>query len=252
ERDLEDALDNIFYHPNVGPFVSRQLIQRLVTSNPSREYIARVASVFNDNGANVRGDMKAVIKAILLDPEARNGNHAQWSMFGHLREPMIQFITVMRAFNARSYSGKWPVWDLDRDMGQAAFRAPSVFNFFSPDYSPEGMIKNLGLVAPEFQIANEPQVTGGYNSLRRLIRDRYGFNEMDRLRLDINQELALANDPAALVHRLNLLLFAGALSSDLQQVTRQMIAQIPASDPSRRVRSAITLLVTSPEFLVQK
>lgn len=252
ERDLEDALDNIFYHPNVGPFVSRQLIQRLVTSNPSPEYIARVATIFNDNGANVRGDMKAVIKAILLDPEARNGAHSRWSMFGHLREPMVQFVTVMRAFNARAQSGKWHVWDLDRDMGQAAFRAPSVFNFFSPEYSPEGTIKDLGLVAPEFQLGNEAQVTTGYNSLRRLTRDRYGYTDIDRLRLDLTEELALANDPAGLVNRLDLLLFAGGLSPELGNIAQQMIEAIPASDPLRRVRSAINLLVNSPEFMIQK
>jgi uncharacterized protein (DUF1800 family) len=252
EKDLEDALDNIFTHPNVGPFVSRQLIQRLVTSNPTRAYVGRVASVFNDNGAGVRGDMRAVVRAILLDAEARDGNHSRWSMFGHLREPMIRFVTVMRAFNARAQSGLFHIWDLDRDMGQAAFRAPSVFNFFPPDFSPEGMVRDLGLVAPEFQINNEAQVTTAYNTIRRLIRDRYGWEDMDKLRLDLVEELALAGNPDALVERLNLLLFAGGMSAELSQIARNLVNEIPADDPQRRVRGVINLLVNSPEFMVQK
>jgi uncharacterized protein (DUF1800 family) len=252
QKDLEDALDNIVHHPNVGPFVAHKLIQRLVTSNPSREYVGRVAAVFANNGSGVRGDLKAVVKAVLLDVEARDGNHSRWSMFGHLREPMIRFVTVVRAFNAQAQSGLFHVWDLDRDMGQAAFRAPSVFNFFAPDHSPEGQIRDLGLVAPEFQITNEATVTTATNTLRRLVRDRYGYSDMDRLRLDLTAELALAADPAALVDRLNLLLFAGGLSPELARVARDLVAQIPAADPARRVRSVIALLVMSPEFVVQK
>ncbi len=252
EKDLEDALDNIFWHPNVGPFIARQLIQRLVTSNPSREYVTRVARVFNDNGAGVRGDLKAVVKVILLDPEARDGSWSRWSWFGHLREPMIRFVSVVRAFNARSASGKYYIWDLDRDMGQGPFRAPSVFNFFSPDFQPEGMVKDLGLVAPEFQITNEAQVIQASNTMRNLVKDRLGYGDMGRLQLDLTQEIALAAAPAALVDRMNLLLFAGGLSPELSQVAQDMVSQIPASDPARRVRSLITLLVNSPEFVVQK
>jgi uncharacterized protein (DUF1800 family) len=252
EKDLEDALDNIFHHPNVGPFIAHKLIQRLVTSNPSHAYIGRVASVFNDNGAGVRGDLKAVVKAVLLDAEARDGAHSRWSMFGHLREPVVRFVAVMRAFNAQAPSGAFHVWDLDRDMGQAAFRAPSVFNFFSPDFSPEGLIRDLDLVAPEFQLSNEALVTTQSNTIRRLLRDRYGHTDVDRLRMNFVEELVLAGDPAALVDRLNLLVFAGGLSPEVAQVARDLASQIPASDPLRRVRSTVTLLVNSPEFVVQK
>jgi uncharacterized protein (DUF1800 family) len=252
EKDLEDALDNIFWHPNVGPFVSRQLIQRLVTSNPSSAYVGRVATVFNDNGAGVRGDLQAVVRAILLDPEARDAAHSRWALYGHLREPMVRFVTVMRAFNARAQSGAFRVWDLERDMGQAAFRAPSVFNFFSPDFSPVGIVKDLGLVAPEFQIVNEAQVVTAHNTLRNLVRDRYGWKDVDKLRLDLSGELALAGDADALVARLDLLLFAGGLSPELARVAREMVNEIPASDPDRRVRSVVALLVNSPEFAVQK
>jgi uncharacterized protein (DUF1800 family) len=252
ERDLEDAIDNIFHHPNVGPFIAERLIQRLVTSNPSRAYVARVASVFNDNGAGVRGDLKAVVRAILLDPEARDAAFSRWSMYGKLREPMIRFVSVVRAFRARPQSNRFRIWDLDRDMGQAPFRAPSVFNFFSPDFAPEGLLSELGLRAPEFEITTEPAVIVATNTMRRLVRDAYGVSALDKLRLDLSEELALAGDPAALVDRLNTLLFAGGLSPELAAIARDLASEIPPGEPLRRVQAVITLLVISPEFVVQK
>lgn len=252
ERDLEDAIDNIFHHPNVGPFIAERLIQRLVTSNPSRAYVARVASVFNDNGAGVRGDLRAVVRAILLDPEARDAAFSRWSMYGKLREPMIRFVSVVRAFRARPPSNRFRIWNLDRDMGQAPFRAPSVFNFFSPDFAPEGLLSELGLRAPEFEITTEPAVIVATNTMRRLVRDAYGVSALDKLRLDLGEELALAGDPAALVDRLNTLLFAGGLSPELAAIARDLVSEIPPGESLRRVQAAITLLVISPEFVVQK
>jgi uncharacterized protein (DUF1800 family) len=252
ERDLDDALDNVFAHPNVGPFLARQLIQRLVTSNPSRGYVGRVAAAFNDNGAGARGDLAAVVRAILLDPEARMLQTSREATYGKVREPMIRFITVARAFNARARSGKYRIWDLDLDVGQGPFRAPSVFNFFSPDYRHPGELSDLGLVAPEMEITNEDTVIVAANTLRRLAYDAYGCSDEDKLRFDLTVEQGLASRPADLVAHLNGLLFAGGMSPGLQAVARQLVERIPAREPGWRVRAAIHLLVNSPEFVVQK
>ena len=143
ELDVENAIDNIFHHPNVGPFVVKQLIQRLVTSNPTPGYVQRVvATVFNDNGSHVRGDMKAVIRAILLDGEARSATVAAGDAFGKLREPVAKFLHLHRAFNARTSGGYYDIWDLSDpdELGQAPLRAPSVFNFYGADFAPAGPI----------------------------------------------------------------------------------------------------------------
>ena len=140
-QDLDAVINNVFNHPNVGPFISEQLIMRLVTSNPSAGYVTRVASVFNNNGAGVRGDMKAVVRAILLDPEARAPRTAQPNTFGKLREPIIRFTHMHRAFEARMPGGSYrSIYDLggSDSLGQSPLRAPSVFNFYHPDYTPSG------------------------------------------------------------------------------------------------------------------
>jgi uncharacterized protein (DUF1800 family) len=252
ELDLAAALDTIAAHPNVGPFISRQLIQRLVTSNPSPQYVARVAAVFANNGSGARGDLRAVVRAILRDPDARNGRTSRLWSYGKLREPMIRFVTVARAFRMRAASGKFRIWDLHREIGQAAFKAPSVFNFFEPGYSPPGLIGELGLVAPEFQITTESSVVAMSNALRCLVDGEFGPYEEDRLRPDYSRELALAATPDALLDHLNTLLFAGGLSVELRTIVRDAVLSIPRSQPERRVRAAVLLLVRSPEFAIQK
>ncbi|MBL4631258.1 MAG: DUF1800 domain-containing protein [Paraglaciecola sp.] len=155
ELDLAQALDNIFQHENVGPFITKQLIQRLVTSNPSTEYIARVSGIFNDNGQGIRGDLGAVVKAILMDDEARNGHINAPNVFGKLREPILKATHLFRAFRAYSPSDRYQQGYPDYFFNQAPLAAPSVFNFFSPSFSPPGVIAEQGLVAPELQIITE-------------------------------------------------------------------------------------------------
>jgi uncharacterized protein (DUF1800 family) len=153
DQDLADALDNIFNHPNVGPFIAIRLIQRLVTSNPSPGYVSRVASVFNNNGSGVRGDLGAVVKAILLDDEARPA--LRMELDGKVKEPIIRVAQLWKAYNAASASGRYPYNFAYIIFGQGPLQSPSVFNFFSPFYAPPGEIRDSNLVAPELEIATE-------------------------------------------------------------------------------------------------
>ncbi len=252
EQDLTQAMNNVFAHPNVGPFLARRLIQRLVTSNPSPGYVARVAAAFDNDGTGVRGNLRAVVRAILLDEEARDLKTSRSPIYGKPREPMIRFLTVLRAFNTRATSGKFRVWDLDRDVGQAAFKAPSVFNFFDPDFKPAGLVGDLGLYAPEFQITTEAGVVAVSNALKRLIYGYYGPYEEDKLVPDFSTELALASSPDALLDHLNTLLFSGGMSTDLRGIVRDALVALSKKDALRRVRTAVMLLVRSPEFAIQK
>jgi uncharacterized protein (DUF1800 family) len=164
---LKIALDTLFNHPNVGPFFAKQMIQRLVTSNPSPAYVARVASAFNNNGAGVRGDLKAVWAAILLDDEARNPANVVSRTFGKLREPMLRFIQWGRSFGLASEGDAWKVGetsDAAKALGQSPLRSPSVFNFFRPGFVPPGTeLAKTKTLAPEFQLVNETAVGGCLN-----------------------------------------------------------------------------------------
>jgi uncharacterized protein (DUF1800 family) len=249
--DLALALDNVFRHPNVGPFIGRQLIQRLVTGNPSPGYVARVAAAFDDNGQGVRGDLLAVVKAILLDAEARDPARARGPYYGHLREPMIRFVSVLRAFNGRAASGKFRVWNLQNDTAQAPFRSPSVFNFYAPDYARPGEVAEAGLVSPEFQIVSETTAIRTANMFRNLVYRGYGSAE-HQIVLDFAAEQALAGDPAVLVGHLNTRLFGGSLSREVRDIVVEAVTGVSASRPLDRVRMAVYLLITSPEYVVQK
>ena len=251
EQDLAVALDAVFNHPNVGPFIAKLLIQRLVTSNPSPGYVARVATVFNDNEAGVRGDLKAVVRAILFDDEARSPRIATEVGYGHLREPMIRFVSVMRAFNARAASGRYRISSLDSSMGQAPFRAPSVFNFFSPAYRKPGAIAQAGLVSPEFQITTETTAVSGANTIRSLIYYGYGSNA-DRIQLDLSLEQQMSLTPGALLDRLDTILFGGTMSPELRRAVSDAVSQVSTSRPLYRAQLAVMLLVNSPEWVVQK
>ncbi len=253
EQDMDSAIDNIFNHPNVAPFISRQLIQRLVTSNPSKTYLSRVAGVFNNNGAGVRGDLRAVVSAILLDPEARAAAPA--ANFGKQREPVVRFANFLRGLGARSQNGLNSIHYLesaDNGLGQSPLLAPSVFNFFSPNYRPAGPIAAAGLVAPEFQITTETTVVGGLNFFASLINNAgYGYEAFE-LKLNYAPLLALANNPAALVAELNALFFNYAIGPTLQTRMTSMLAALPANDPTRRVKAALILTSLSPQYIVQK
>ena len=146
QQDLADALDNIFNHPNVGPFISKQLIQKLVTSNPSPQYVARVTAVFNNDGTGKRGNLGAVVKAILLDAEARPATPAATT--GKVKEPLLRLTQMWRAYGAKAASGQYRVGNVNAAFGQGPLQSPSVFNFFSPFYAPPGEISDQGLVRP--------------------------------------------------------------------------------------------------------
>jgi uncharacterized protein (DUF1800 family) len=255
ERDLNDALDNLAAHANVGPFMSRRLIQFLVTSNPSPAYMTRVVSVWNDNGQGVRGDLHAVVKAILLDVEARNPPTASIT-YGKLREPMVKFIHLANAMGASSRNGRNSIWWLDSPddyLGQSPLLAPSVFNFFSPFYARSGAIAQAGLVSPEFQTATDTQVVGSTNFFSRLIRDGgFGFDESNRVDFDITPWLSDAATTAGLIARINWVLFAGAMSGTTQSILEKAINAYPASARDDRVQVALNLAVIAPEFVIQQ
>ena len=174
---LKIALDTLFNHANVGPFFGKQMIQRLVTSNPSAAYVGRVAAIFNNNGAGVRGDMKAVIRAVLLDTEARSAAFAAQPTGGKLREPMLRFVQWARTFGAVSASGQWRIGDLSDPsarLGQSPLRAGSVFNFFRPGYVPPNTsLATAGLLAPEMQLTNESTVASWINFMLTTIRNGF-------------------------------------------------------------------------------
>jgi uncharacterized protein (DUF1800 family) len=253
EQDMDAAIDNIFNHPNMAPFVCRQLIQRLVTSNPSKTYLSRVAGVFNNNGSGVRGDLRAVVSAILLDAEARAATPA--ANFGKQREPVVRFANFLRATNAKASNGLNAIHYLDNaddGLGQSPLLSPSVFNFFSPNYRPAGPIAQAGLVAPEFQITTETTVVGGLNFFANLFNNgSYGYDAFE-LKLNFAPMDALAANPDALIAELNALYFNYAMGSKLQTRMKTMLSALPANAPRQRVKAALILTSLSPEYIIQK
>lgn len=274
--ELEAALDNIFHHPNVGPFISRQLIQRLVTSNPSPAYVQRVAMVFADNGQGVRGDLRAVVRSILVDAEARGGHLAQPQTFGKLREPLLRLVHLWRVAPARSVNGHVFRWTHPEDeYGQLPLSAPSVFNFFKPEFAQPGEIRAAGLVSPEFQIATDTQLVSAPNALGWRIfyfyaGSRYslvwenGAPVPQEALMDYSALKALALTPAALVDHLDLVMLSGRMSGYMRQL---LIDRLQAPPPDQvpgqpggvaadvalwRVQQALYLIVNSPEYNVQR
>jgi len=244
DEDLQMALDTIFKHPNVGPFFCKALIQRLVTSNPSPGYVYRVASAFNDNGEGVRGDLRAVVRAILLDYDAR-GPASTDQGAGRLREPVVRVTNLLRAFNASTSTGTFSVPSAVSMFGEEPMNSPSVFNFFSPDYQVPGPIAQLGLKSPEFQITTEATATKTANYLTSLI---FG----NKVTLNLSYDEMLAADPPRLVDHLNSLLMAGNMSQGMRSTLINIIAEIPDKNATGRVKMAIDLVVNSPEFVIDK
>jgi uncharacterized protein (DUF1800 family) len=263
-RDLNDGLDNIFYHDNVGPFISKDLIQQLVTSNPKPEYVGRVAAVFNDNGAGVRGDLGAVLRAILLDPEARGDfkDDDPNYPYGKLREPAQVINNLLRAFPATSrdqttqsdgYLNPQSV-----NMGQDIFKPPTVFSYFSPDNLLPG---TTDVLAPEFQILTTGTAIKRANLLNTLVNpngsaDNYGVNTGSNApygtKPDLSAAVALAGDPAALVEYLNQLMLHGTMSNETRTSITNAVSTIAASNPLRRAKTAVYLVATSSQYQVQR
>ncbi len=254
---LTQALDTIFAHPNIAPFFSRQLIQRLVTSNPSPAYVARVATVFNDDGSGSsgkRGNLRAVIRALLLDDEARNGSVATGPGFGKLREPMLRFIGWARAYGATSPSGAWAIGDTSdagKALAQSPLRSSSVFNFFRPGYvPPNSPLGSQALEAPEFQITDESSVVGYINYLQRAVAGMVAD-----VTPDYGSLMPLADDAKALLDEINLVLAANQLSTATVSTLAAAIATLPSgTDAARRnrINAALVLVLAAPEYIVQK
>ncbi len=255
---LKTALDTLFQHPNTAPFFCKQMIQRLVTSNPSPAYVQRVAARFADNGNGVRGDLAAVWLAILLDDEARGPAGLSDSAFGKLREPMLRFVQWARTFGANSTSGLWKIGDLSNpgsQLGQSPLRSPSVFNFFRPGYVPPTTSLGAGAVAPEFQLVNEGSV-GGYLNFMTNVLSR-GLNSGD-IKAGYGAELALVTDAAALVQHLNTVLCAGQLNAANQALmvtalnANAVTAASTDSVKKNRVYAAALMVLASANYLIQK
>lgn len=258
-QDLDAALDNIFQHANVGPFISRALIQRLVTSNPSPGYVSRVASVFNNNGSGVKGDLAAVVKAILTDPDARPAVRSDTD--GKIKEPLLRLMQLWRAYDARSDGGGYPIDYLWVFFGQGPLQAPHVFNFFAPTFSPPGEFRNRGLLAPELEIATEYLNTFSSNFLLWQIfywpwnaerpSDSNDITE-DTILIDYSAETAIAGDVNALIDMVDGRLLGGTMSNMLRQQISTMVSQMPADQRQLRAAEVIYLVVTSPEYVYQR
>jgi uncharacterized protein (DUF1800 family) len=280
-EDLERVVDNVFYHPNVAPFISRQLIQRLVTSNPTPGYISRVAAKFNDNGSGVRGDMRAVVRAIYLDNEARDVNIAAKNWFGKLREPVNKFIHLHRAFGARASGGYYNIWDTGspETLGQSAMRPPSVFNYYSPDFGPSGplaysTIRPLDaatfdiragepLLGPEFEITNTSTIAGfsdfwGWGVYRGF--NRYESDTSLNWRPDYSRYItgagALADTPVTMVDELDVLLTAGnlkpAFKANLVAMAEGITRGNVDEQREQRFQAVFWQIVNSADYAVQR
>ena len=250
---LRLALDTLFAHPNVGPFIGRQLIQRLVSSNPSPAYVARVAAAFADNGAGVRGNLAAVTRAVLLDNEARASAGLTDPAFGKLREPIVRFVQWARSFGITDATDTWALGDMSdpaRRLGQSPLRSPSVFNFFRPGYVPPN--SPIGQrTAPEFQITTESSVAGYVNFMQGVIGNAaVGGTTVSYTGLE-----PLGPDSAGLLAELNLLMAAGQLSATTLAALRTALDSIATGTTTglnNRIRAALTLVMASPEYITLK
>ena len=268
------AMDTLFNHPNTAPFFCKQMIQRLVTSNPSPAYVGRVAAVFANNGAGARGDLKAVWSAILLDSEARALSAPTAAGFGKLREPIVRFVQWGRSFGFNSASGGWKMFETSsasEKLGQSPLRSPSVFNFFRPGFVPPGTaLANSKIPAPEFQLVNESTVGGYLNYMQQVIQvgifvasppgapNPFTGPYVQDITASFSEELALAADAAALVARINLVLCAGRLSPAtvtlmVTALNANPVTAISNNDAKlNRIRGAVLMTLGCAEYLIQK
>ena len=249
---MKVALDTLSAHPNVGPFIGRQLIQRLVASNPSPAYVQRVAAVFDNNGKGVRGDMRAVIRAILLDTEARQRSTAPGG--GKLREPLQRMIQWARTVGMGSPGDLWAIGDTSNPssrLGQSPMRSGSVFNFFRPGYvPPNSQLGTNNVTAPEFQLCNESTVAGYLNFMQGLIGN--GIGDM---KPDYAADLALAADAPALVRRQAQLMAGGDISEATITTIATAVATIKSDTDANklnRVKASWLMVLAAPEYQVQK
>jgi uncharacterized protein (DUF1800 family) len=257
-NDVRDGLNLLASHPNVGSFMARQLIQRFTTSNPSPAYIARVAAKFNNNGDNERGDLSAVMRQILLDPEARAT--APPASFGKLREPLLRLTAVLRAWDFQlpaptAYGEiRMGMTNPTGSYAQRPLGAATVFNFYEPDYQPPGPLADANLFAPEMQITNEATSYSVSNSLADYTYRYYvGMTNppTDRPLLNVNA-LAALNTPAAMVDEVNKRMMYGAMSANMRSTLVNMLTFMSGASASEKARSLLQIAAMSPEFATQR
>lgn len=259
-NSMDQALDNIFYHPNVGPFVGKILIQHLVTSDPTPAYVQRVAAVFNDNGLGERGDMKAVVRAILLDPEAR-GDVKTDPNYGKLREPVLFATNILRHFNVRSADGasQSDGYIIGRGeftgMGQVPFLSPTVFNYYPPSF----VIPGTSMLGPEFAIMTTGTAIQRTNYVNRFIFTSVpvalSVNSPSGTALDFSDLQAIsAADTTGnlLVEELDRRMLHSTMSATMKSTLLPAITSVSSTDTLGRVRQAIYLIATSSQYQVQR
>ena len=258
-KDIRDAIHQLFLHPNVGPFIGKQLIQRLVTSNPSPAYISRVTAAFENNGQGVRGDMVAVIKSILLDPEARTCEALEDPGFGRLREPLTRYTHFTKAIPMEQYYGRY--WNIGYGFYLATHQIPlasrTVFNFFLPDYQPIGPISENELVGPEYQIHNSRTSVEYINQVNDWAVWGYIMDDWEQANphttYDIDDFRPLARDPEVLINRLDMLFTHGSLSAYTRNLIKEAITPLIYDDYREdRIQLAMYLLLISPDYNVMK
>ena len=255
QQDLDAAVQNVFMHPNTPAYISRQLIQRLVTGDPSPAYLARISAVFKNNGQGVRGDMKAVVKAILMDPEARNVATADPS-FGSLREPVLAVTAAIRALNGITDGNRLP--GATSNLGQDPYFAPTVFNYFPPDAT----IPGTSTLAPEFAIHTTNSAVARANLMYTLVYNGYApdatIPNATGTRLDLSQFAALATDPAAMVARYGEVLTGGQLDPAAKAIVVTAVTAVPisatptAAQRTARAQMGAYLILSSYHFQVQR
>ena len=260
--DITHALDVLFNHSNTPPFISYRLIQRFVCSNPSPQFVERVSNVFVDNGEGVRGDLAAVTKAILLDPEARDAGYMIDEGRGKLREPLLKFTQLCRAFDLQHNAGNPHFWmqAFDDDFGMSPYKFPSVFNFYLPEFVPHGEIQDSGLVAPEFQILDDSTGLRTFQVFERLIKQglvggiangNFPRPTLNYMRDDTpTYELQLAGQPSVsdLIDQLDLLLTHQTMGDNTKAIIVESVEAIPSIFALARLQRALLLISVSPEF----
>jgi uncharacterized protein (DUF1800 family) len=270
--DLNIALNTLFNHANVGPFIAKRLIQQLVTSNPSSAYVGRVSAVFANNGSGVRGDLAAVVRAVLTDTEARDMSVVASTSFGKLREPVIRLANWARAFGATSQSGGFLITSTSANtsLSQSPLSSPSVFNFWRPGFTPPAttQLGQRSLLAPEFQVVDEVTAASYINVIQDWINSGIGSTPAGGAGRDVRTfypaEVALAENVPSLVERMNTLLFYGQMTSTLRTRLETAInaVSIPAATGSNqaaidtarlnRAKTAVFFSMISPEYLIQR
>jgi hypothetical protein len=262
DADLTAALDNIFYHPNVGPFISKQLIQHMVTSDPTPAYVARVATIFNNNGSGVRGDLKAVVRAILTDPEAR-GDVKTDPNYGYLREPVLFVTNILRQFNARAANGAvgsqsdGQINPQTQALGQDVFRAPSVFNYYPPDY----IVPVNNIHGPEFYLLTTSTAFRRANFGNTIIFGTLpastppNTNAPNGTSIDMSELQALAaadTSGGLLLDKLNQKMMHGTMSTEMRNIITTAVLAVPSANALTRARTAVYLVATSSQYQVQR